>query len=132
MPPARPVGPTSASDLTWLDQLPFLPAGPVRDFLAYLEREAAQLRTWMPDAPVASALEHARARLVEDLRAAWEDEVWLTVSEAAALARSSPDAVRVWIRKEKVRALRRPGGSYLVERRSLVLALAVAEARRVS
>jgi excisionase family DNA binding protein len=124
MPRHRSEDPRSVSDLSWLNDEPFVPTEPVRAFLSFLATEAAHLRSWVPNAGVADALDRAREQLTESLRAALAEEAWLTVTEAAGLARVSPDAVRDWIRKGKVQSVQRAGGTYLVERRSLVLACA--------
>lgn len=132
MPPTGPKDPNETPDLGWLQDEPFVPTEPVRAFLTFLASESANLRKWMPSSAVADALDHVRSRLTADLQAALHDEAWLTVSEAAALARVSPDAIRDWIRKEKVRAAQRASGTYLVERRSVVLAQATSRRRHAS
>lgn len=132
MPRPHPSPSARTTDLKWLESEILVPAQPVLEFLDFLQNEAAQLRSWVPEADVAAALETARTRLATALRSALQEEAWLTVTEAASIAGVSSDAVRDWIRKEKVRSVKRAGGTYLVERRSLVLARAVSEVRRAS
>ncbi len=48
---------------------------------------------------------------------------YLTVGEAAEVARCQPATILAWIRSRALHAVRTPGGRYLIDRADLLLAM---------